>query len=49
MIYTDTNYITQCRYLCNVISFLLHAHKFRMTKKCVLKENKLVCMEAKKS
>jgi hypothetical protein len=39
MIYTDTSYATQCRYLCNSvhcvkICFLLHAHKFRMTGMC---------------
>jgi hypothetical protein len=37
MIYTNTNYGTQCRYLCNSvhcvkICYLLHAHKIRMTK-----------------
>jgi hypothetical protein len=37
MIYNDTNYATQCRYLCNSvyyikICYLLHAHKIRMTK-----------------
>ena len=39
MIYTDTSYATQCRYLCKSvhcvkICFLLHAHKFRMTGMC---------------
>jgi hypothetical protein len=37
MIYIDTNYATKYRYLCNSIhcvkiGYLLHAHKFRMTK-----------------
>jgi hypothetical protein len=51
MIYTDTNYTTQCIYLCNIvgrikISFLLHVHKFRMTRMCV--ERKLIHMHVNK-
>jgi hypothetical protein len=43
MIYTDTNYATRCRYLCNSvhcvkISFLLHTHKLMMAR-CAMKEN----------
>jgi hypothetical protein len=53
MTYTDTNYVTRYRYLCSVaprknICFLLHAHKFRMTRMCV--KRKLIGMyENKKS
>jgi hypothetical protein len=37
MIYTDTNYATRFRYLCNSVHcvkiyYLLHAHKIRMAK-----------------
>jgi hypothetical protein len=51
MIYSDTNYATQCRYLCNLvhyvkICFLLHAHKFRMTEMC--DEKKLIEMYGNK-
>jgi hypothetical protein len=39
MIYSDTNYATRCRYLCNLVHcvkfcFLSHEHKFRMTRMC---------------
>jgi hypothetical protein len=39
-LYTDINYATWCSYLCNTvrrikISFMLHVHKFRMTRMCV--------------
>jgi hypothetical protein len=51
MIYNDTNYATQCRYLCNSvyyikICYLLHAHKIRMTK-YTIKVNGLAFMETK--
>jgi hypothetical protein len=51
MIYTDTNYTTRCRYLCNSvhcvkICFLLHAHKFRMAR-FAMKENRLACIKTK--
>jgi hypothetical protein len=51
MIYIDTNYVTQCRYLCNTvshikISFLLHVHKFRMTRMSV--ERKWIDMHGNK-
>jgi hypothetical protein len=51
MIYTDTNYATQCRYLYNLvrcikICYLLHAHKIRMTK-MYDQRNGLACMETK--
>jgi hypothetical protein len=37
MIYTDTNYATRCRYLCNSvhcvkIGYLVQAHKIRLAK-----------------
>jgi hypothetical protein len=40
MTYTNINYATQYRYLCSVVHrvkiyFLLHAHKFRMTRMCI--------------
>jgi hypothetical protein len=51
MTYTNTNYVTWCRYLCSVvyhikICFLLHAHKFRMVRMCV--ERKWIGMHGNK-
>jgi hypothetical protein len=39
MVYTDTKYSTQCRYLCNSVHYVkicypLYAHKFRMERIC---------------
>jgi hypothetical protein len=46
-----TKYTTWCRYLCNSldcvkICFMLHAHKFKMTR-FAMKGNRLACMETK--
>jgi archaellum biogenesis ATPase FlaH len=48
---TDTNYATRCRYLCNEvryikICFMLHAHKFRVTRMCI--ERKWIDMHGNK-
>jgi hypothetical protein len=53
MIYTDTNYATQCRYLCNSVQCVKFVTCCLRTKlewqKYVMKGNGLACMKRKKS
>jgi hypothetical protein len=48
MIYTDTNYVTQCKYLYNSVHrvknyYMLHAQNYVT----MMKENGLTCMKIK--
>jgi hypothetical protein len=52
MIYTDTNYATRYRYLCSVVhcvknQFPAACAQILDDKECMLKVNRLACMETK--
>jgi hypothetical protein len=53
MTYTDTNYATQCKYLCIVVHRIKNvSYCMRTTlrrQECALKGNELTCIEIKKS